>query len=125
MFYKPTTNRTATESVCVYWTTHVILNCHAEGTVFPLLRNDPGGRILFLLISKGGRNFLEYQVRSKFYFMHCHVNVSKKVQKTIIVIFFFWFCCSKWYNLPGSSVTYEKRQENSVRSGHQSYYGLC
>lgn len=68
----------------------MILNCHAEGTVFPLLRNDPGGRILFLLISKGGRNFLEYQVRSKlnFYFMHCHVNVSKKVQKTIIVIFF-------------------------------------
>lgn len=66
----------------------MILNCHAEGTVFPLLRNDPGGRILFLLISKGGRNFLEHQVRSKFYFMHCHVNVSKKVQKTMIVIFF-------------------------------------
>ena len=86
----------------------MILNCHAEGTVFPLLRNEPGGRILFLLISKGGRNFLEHQVRSKFYFMHCHVNVSKKVHRTMIVIF-FWFCCSKWYNLPGLSVTYEKR----------------
>ena len=66
----------------------MILNCHAEGTVFLLLRNDPGGQILFLFISKGGRNFLEHQVRSKFYFMHCHVNVSKNIQKTMIVIFF-------------------------------------
>lgn len=69
----------------------MILNCHAEGTVFPLLRNDPGGRILFLLISKGGRNFLEYQGRSKFYFMHCHVNVSKKSTKNNNSDFFFGF----------------------------------